>query len=314
MKIAMTGISGYLGHLVLSRLVAHPQVESILGLDLNPPRLSSPKLKFEKADVCSADFERLLQGCDVLYHLAFIVQPPRGFSMDKIDFINIEGSKRVFSGAAKAGVPKIIYSSSVAAYGAHEDNPVGLTEDHPLRPNSDWYYSRAKGQVESYLNEFQAAHPQVTLIRFRPCTFLGPTVDNTLADRFKHFLILTFSENYIMDFCWDEDVADAFVLALNYPRSNIFNLVGDKPINDEKIAALLGKRLIRLSPVWLAPLAKVAAKVWIVGTGMADWALAAQHGLILVSNARAKKELNWKPRYDQQGAIVAFARSVGILK
>jgi len=66
------------------------------------------------------DFRGLFQGVDVVYHLAFMVEPPKTLSMREIDEINIEGSRRVFEGAMAGGVRKIIYASSVMAYGTHE--------------------------------------------------------------------------------------------------------------------------------------------------------------------------------------------------
>src|SRR3712207_7282441 len=43
--------------------------------------------------------------------------------------LNVEGSRLVFNEAGKAGVKRVCYASSVAAYGFHDDNPDWLTED-----------------------------------------------------------------------------------------------------------------------------------------------------------------------------------------
>jgi nucleoside-diphosphate-sugar epimerase len=107
--------------------------------------------------------------------------------------INIEGSKNVFLGAFFAGVKKIIYASSIAAYGQHIDNPEIMDEDTPLRPNQNWYYSKAKGQLEFYLDDALKGFPQTTVIRFRLCIFIGEDPKKSFAKLFPHkyYLILT---------------------------------------------------------------------------------------------------------------------------
>ena len=68
-----------------------------------------------EADVRDGDLVAdLLRGSDALVHLAFIVTPhlPR----EVFEAINIEGSKNVFRAAAAAGVRRIVYCSSLAAY------------------------------------------------------------------------------------------------------------------------------------------------------------------------------------------------------
>ena len=222
MKVALTGASGYLGQLVLPLLDKHQGVESILGLDIVPCPFSSPRYTFQTADMRTADFKALLKGVDALYHLAFVVEPPKRMKIETIDEINIEGSRRVLQGAVAAGVSKIVFASSIAAYGAHADNPEVLTEDSPLRPNQDWYYSRAKGEIEAFLDELQGQHPEMAIIRFRPSTFLGPCIRNPVGVLYASRVLVGLKKGYRIDHCWDEDAAEAFVLALGYPGSGTF--------------------------------------------------------------------------------------------
>ncbi|MDQ3742501.1 MAG: NAD-dependent epimerase/dehydratase family protein, partial [Actinomycetota bacterium] len=65
----------------------------------------------------------------VVVHLAFIVLG----ASDRTRDINLEGSRNVFEAAVAAGVKRLVYTSSVAAYGFHEDNPVPLGEEVPTR-------------------------------------------------------------------------------------------------------------------------------------------------------------------------------------
>jgi UDP-glucose 4-epimerase len=116
MKVALTGVSGYLGQLILPLLDKHEGIESVLALDIVPCPFRSPRYSFQTADMRTADFETLLKGVDVLYHLAFVVEPPKGMKIETIDEINIEGTTRVLLEAVAVGVSKIVLASSIAAY------------------------------------------------------------------------------------------------------------------------------------------------------------------------------------------------------
>jgi UDP-glucose 4-epimerase len=307
MRIAVTGSAGYLGQLLLPLLDRHGEVDSILGLDISPGRFSSPKYAFRTADLRTADFKKLLIGVDVLYHLAFIVEPPREMSMRTIDEINIAGGRRVVEGALAAGVGKIVVASSIAAYGAHADNPVPLTEESPLRPNQDWYYSRAKGMVESLLDEMQMRHPSVSFIRFRPSAFLGPSAGNSVSKHYASRILIGLKRGHRMDHCWDGDVADAFILALSYPGSGIFNLAGGNPVTLEDAGRLLGKKVIYLPHPVVSMCIRMAASAGLVSRGFTDWVDVATRGSIIVSADLAKDRLGWKPGFDSAGALREFA-------
>ncbi|RJR25916.1 MAG: NAD-dependent epimerase/dehydratase family protein [Desulfobacteraceae bacterium] len=309
MRVAVTGVSGYLGRLIARSMDADPEVESILGLDIVEPKTLPHKMAFQKTDVRDADFAGLFRGVDVVYHLAFIVEPPKMISMAEIDEINIQGSRRVFEGAIAAGVPKIVYSSSVAAYGAHADNPVPLLEDSPLRPNSDWYYSRAKGAVEGFLDDLQGQNPATVIIRFRPCMFLGPTISNSARKALSGRVLLCIHEDTKIDLAWDEDIADAFHMALGYKSSDIFNLAGEGPLTTMEMGALINKRVLVLKPWWLIPACRFAVKLGLVSRGQMEWLQASLNYPLIVSAEKARKKLGWKPRFNAGQALVRFVKN-----
>ena len=306
MKVAITGVSGYLGGLLAPLLDVDPDVDSILGLDIVPPQFQSPKFSFQEADVRTAEFENLLRGADALYHLAFIVDPPKKMRIPAIDEINVQGSRRVFEGALAAGVPKIIYASSIAAYGAHPDNPEILTEDSPLRPNPDWYYSRNKAAVESLLDRLQQDHPDAIVVRFRPCVFVGPTIKNPVGKLLQSKVFFCLNKDIRLNLCLDRDIAEAFKLALRYGESNTFNLSGDDPLCSDEMAACLGKKVIHLRPGMLLPLLKAGIALGLAPEGMLDWFISLVRGSINASSEKAKAKLGWSPSFDTRGTLLQF--------
>jgi UDP-glucose 4-epimerase len=308
MKVAVTGASGYLGGLILRRLDAAADVECILGLDVAEPAFDSPRFSFRKADVRTADFGKLLVGFDAVYHLAFIVQPPKGMSAKAIDEINVGGSRRVFEGAVGAGVPKLIVAGSTAAYGAHHDNPDSLTEDSPLRPNADWYYSRTKAMVEVCLDDIQKESPRTVIIRLRPCIFLGRDINNSMGTLFSAPVLLSGGGNVKVDFCWDGDVADAFMLALRHGASDIFNLAGDGPLTMKDMGRLSGRPVVRLNHEFLVALFRLGHALGLQPAGAVEWIRAVTDCSITASSQKARSVLGWYPRHDAAGAYVEFLR------
>ena len=67
-----------------------------------------------------------------------------------------------------------MYASSVAAYGFHPDNPIGLTEDWPIRPAKRLFYAQEKAELEHLVMTEASAHPGLELYLLRPPIVLGP--------------------------------------------------------------------------------------------------------------------------------------------
>ncbi|MDQ2826178.1 MAG: NAD-dependent epimerase/dehydratase family protein, partial [Actinomycetota bacterium] len=107
-----------------------------------------------------------------MVHLAFLITG--NASADTIRAINVDGTVNAFRAAAAAGASRFVYASSVAAYGFHADNPVGMTEEWPTRPAAHLFYAQEKAELEGILAEESAEHPDLDLYLLRPPIVLGP--------------------------------------------------------------------------------------------------------------------------------------------
>ena len=108
----------------------------------------------------------------MVVHLAFMITGTA--SRHTIREINVEGTLNAFRAAAACGVERFVYASSVAAYGFHSDNPIGMTEDWPTRPAARLFYAQEKAEVEQLLHDEAQAHSDVDLYLLRPPIVLGP--------------------------------------------------------------------------------------------------------------------------------------------
>ncbi len=307
MRVAITGVAGYLGRLLLERLEADSAIQTLVGFDLAAPPGAGTKLEFHRLDVRDGDFSAHLRAVDALFHLAFVVTPRRGLSAEQTRAINVDGSRRLFDAALDCGVPRIVFASSLAVYGFHPDNPLRMTEDHPLRPNQDWYYSAHKGAVESLLDEVERRAPETIVIRLRPAILLGPTVDNLISRGLERRVMVS-SFGYSRDFVWDSDVVDACRLALDHPESATFNLAAEGALSVERCAELLGRPVLKLDRRVALFLARLCGFLRITPRGAVEWILAAARGPLTLDSSRARNELGWRPTRTAEQALLDFAK------
>src|SRR5829696_230792 len=176
LTVAVTGPTGTFGHGLMPLLQADDRIGRIVGIarrPFDPADHGWTKMRYRQGDVRDqAALEAAFAGADVVVHLAFMITG--NASRDTIRAINIEGTLNTFRAAAAAGARRFVYASSVAAYGFHPDNPVGMTEEWPVRPAARLFYAQEKAEIEQLLNEEAAAHPGLGLYLLRPPIVLGP--------------------------------------------------------------------------------------------------------------------------------------------
>ncbi len=174
--VAVTGPTGTFGFGLMPLLEAEPRIERIVGIARRPFDPSAhgwSKLEYRRGDVRDPDALReAFAGADVVVHLAFMITGTA--SRQTIRAINVEGTLSAFSAAAEAGAERFVYASSVAAYGFHPDNPIGMTEEWPVRPAARLFYAQEKAELERLLGEQAAEHPGLALYLLRPPVVLGP--------------------------------------------------------------------------------------------------------------------------------------------
>src|SRR5687768_7131191 len=145
MRIVVVGATGNVGTSVLRSLADEPAVDSILGVARRLPGLGYPKTDWAQADVSRDDLGPVLSGADVVVHLAWLIQPGRDEAI--LRATNVDGSRRVFEATVAAGVPALVYASSVGAY-SHGPKDRRVDESWPTEGIESSFYSRHKAEVE----------------------------------------------------------------------------------------------------------------------------------------------------------------------
>ena len=181
LTVAVTGPTGGIGISAVTALEREPAVDTIVGMarrPFDPASRGWVKTVYRRGDILDREaVEGLVSQADVVIHLAFIIMGSREESAR----INLQGARNVFEATVSFTRPRrLVYTSSVAAYGYYTDNPVPLTEDVPPRGSSEHYYCAQKAACEAMLSEI-SKDSSLEIFILRPCIVAGPEA-LTLAD------------------------------------------------------------------------------------------------------------------------------------
>ncbi len=317
LTVAVTGPTGELGRAFLRALDRHRDVERVLGMarrPFDPAELGLRRTEYRRGDVLDRDaVDALAAEADVLVHLAFIILGGR----DQTREINLVGSRNVFAAAvASRRVRRLVYTSSVAAYGFHPDNPQPLTEDVRPRGSESFYYSAQKAELERALQD-EIAGTDLEAYVLRPCIVAGPDalmLVRELPQAPGPLPTLLPDPGIPFQLVHHDDVASALVAATRGAGTpGPYNLAGDGTITLGDLAHELG---------WHAlPVPRVLVSVAAHGAGLplmpsiAQWINAGRVPVVM-DTARARRELRWRPKHDTRATLHALAtgaRAAGLV-
>lgn len=314
LTVAVTGPTGEIGQAVVAALERSREVGRILGMarrPFDPATRGWSKMEYLRGDVLNKRrVEQLLEEADVVVHLAFMIMGSEGASRR----VNLEGSRNVFDAAARTKVKRVVYASSVAAYGYYAENPQPLTEDVPARGSADHYYSAQKAEVEELLAD--ALHgSRTSAYVFRPCIVGGPQAP-MLIDSLPYTQIsgrlpgpvrslleaLPILEPVLPDpgvpfqLVHHDDVASAMragVVGRGAPGA--YNLAGSGQVTVKELAQQLGWYSIPVPELAVDVVAQMVSRLGFL-PAQAQW-VAAFRQPVIMSTAKARRELGWRPRH-----------------
>jgi UDP-glucose 4-epimerase len=304
--VAITGVNSYFASTLLPRLQADADIDRIVGIDVTPWKGGFKKVDFQRLDIRSEKLADALSGVHALYHLAFVVAERH--DKNEIHDINIAGTRNVFEAAIKAGVQKVIYTSSTTAYGAHPDNPLGFDESQPLRPNLDSYYSSDKVAVEQFAVEFCRSHPEVIFTVLRAALGAGPHMKNFFHQLYSMpLLALAQGRSPQQHFIHEEDLGDALYLAFKKDVPGIYNVGADDTVPAEWAFNEAGVRVVRLPAAVLKTVMNAAFAVHLLPASQ-GWVSLSEY-TIFPNSEKFKRATGWSPRYSSAETFKDYLRA-----
>jgi nucleoside-diphosphate-sugar epimerase len=317
-RVVIVGATGNAGTSLVEELAAEARVDEIVGVARRLPydaqTRGGAKTRFLARDMVDDDLTDVFRGADAVVHLAWFFQPTHRPETTWRN--NVGGSARVFDAVASAGVPVIVYASSVGAYSPGPGRTVD--ESWPTDSLPVAGYGREKAYVERLLDRFELRHPDVRVVRMRPAflcqepaaseqrrIFAGPFVPNVLARRVP---VLPFPAGLRFQALATRDAAAAYRAAILTDVRGAFNLAAAPVIDGPTLADALGARLVTVPP---ATVRAAMAAAWHLRLGPAEPGLFdLVRVLPTLDTTRATLELLWSPRHSAIDAILEFVRGM----
>ncbi|WP_280400815.1 NAD-dependent epimerase/dehydratase family protein [Nocardia carnea] len=303
MRVVVTGATGNVGIAVLDALAGEPAVTSIAGLARRRPDRERGGVEWVSADVRHSDLGALFRGADAVIHLAWSFQPTR----QPIETwrTNVGGTERVLDAVATAGVPALIYASSIGAYSpATGDEPVD--EAWPTEGWPGASYMVEKAYVERLLDLFEQRHGRCRVVRMRPAflfqdasaaeqrrLFAGPFVPNRLI-RPGLLPVLPYPRGLRFQTLHTADVGRAYAAAVVRDVRGAFNLAAEPLLDRAEVERTLGLRTVAIPQGAVRSALAAAWHLRLVpaNPGLFDALMC----LPVMSTERARAELDWTPQ------------------
>jgi nucleoside-diphosphate-sugar epimerase len=220
----VTGGSGYFGSLLVQRLVAAG--DSVRVLDISDATDRPAGVAFVHGDIRdAATVAEAVAGCDVVYHN--VAQVPLAKDPALLRTVNVDGTRILLDAAKRAGVGKLVHTSSSAVFGVPETNPVLPT----TVPKPQEAYGQAKLAAEWACLDACREGLDVSIVR--PRTILGHgrlgifgILFDWIADGADPIVLGSGANRY--QFVHAEDLAAACIAAAGVAGPSVFNIGTDR--------------------------------------------------------------------------------------
>jgi nucleoside-diphosphate-sugar epimerase len=258
-KVLVTGATGPFGRAVCRRLVKAGHTVSAAARR-RPAELPGG-IEFAATDIRDfAAVQRAMEGCAAVIHLAWVVSPLQ--SENETAEINLGGTQNVIDAMNATGCDRLVFSSSVLAYGAVPGHPPRLREDDVRRPEPQHLYAFHKKAAEDAI---MVAVPDAVIVRAG--IIAGRDVDNTVFRFFSSPMLPIPDPMRVQQFVHTDDVARFTADAVSASGRGPVNITGGGELTMQEIADILGRRLIQVpenvlrrgvSAAWRFQLAELA--------------------------------------------------------
>jgi nucleoside-diphosphate-sugar epimerase len=205
--------------------------------------------------------------------------------------LRTEGLDNLLAAAKQAGTPRIVAQSFCGWPYAREGGPV-KSEDEPLDPAPPREARRSLEAIR-FLENAVTQSPEIDGVVLRYGAFYGPNTglfDGRFVDQLRRRRVpLIGDANGWWSFLHVDDAAAASAIAVEQAAPGVYNIVDDEPAPVREwlpaLAAMLGSKPPRRIPRWLARIVAGEHLVALMTENRAG------------SNAKAKRNLGWQPRY-----------------
>jgi dihydroflavonol-4-reductase len=305
--ILVTGAAGHIGNVLVRELLSEGrQVRALIlpGEDISS--LDGLDIDFAEGNVLDpVSIDRAMEGIDIIYHLAGVISIMPGHN-EWMRKVNVDGTKNVLQAAKKAGVTRLVYTSSIHAlsrkWKGKIDERVPFDPDNPVGGYDRTKAAASLAVLDAVKNGLDAVIVCPTGV-IGPHDYRGSEMGDLLMNwlrRKLHFLV-----EGAYDFVDVRDVARGHILACDRGQTGEVYILSGWQIKVLELKKLvqdvLGQRIVSVTvPMWMA---KMGAKIMPLYYRLTkktpkftDYSLETLQSNSNVSCGKAKRELGYNPR------------------
>jgi UDP-glucose 4-epimerase len=309
----VTGVSRDAGARCARRLAADPDIDTVIGIDVVPPRAELGQVRFVRADIRNPVIAKVIAGEDVdtVVHTGMVATPRSAGGRSSMKEINVIGTMQLLAACQKApGVRKLVVKSSTTVYGAGPRDPAMFTEEMAPRAIHQTGLSKDAVEVEGYVRGFARRRPDVCVSTLRMANWIGPQTDSPITRYFAMPVVPTvLGFDARLQFLHESDGIAAIHRATVIDLPGTFNLAGDGILSLSQAIRRLGRPVLRLPSFTAASTAAVVRRLRLADFSP-DQITFLTYGRA-VDTTRMRAEFGFEPEYTTAAAFDDFRSTLG---
>jgi UDP-glucose 4-epimerase len=252
-RVLITGLDTFWGGRMAQALESEPDVEMLLGLGTDDPKVPLERTEFVRSDQKYSILNRIVRATqvDTVVH-TFLETNSIGVSGTALHEINVIGTLNLLAAAGTAGssVRKVVIKSSTHVYGAGESDPAWFREETQRTSPVRTRLERSLLEVESVVRDFTEDNPHLTVTVLRFANVLGTDIVTPIShDLRRRVLPCVAGFDPLLQFVEEDDVVRALEFATSHHLPGVFNVAGAGKIPWSEIASISGAYLLPLPPI-----------------------------------------------------------------
>ncbi len=328
MKALVTGATGFVGAAVARALLrAGIEVRALARAASDRRNLTALPLELVTGDLSDpASLERAVAGCDTLFHVAADYRLGARDSA-QLYRTNVDGTRAIIEAAQRAGIGRMIYTSSVACIGLPADGSPGA-EDTPVSVDDMiGHYKRSKFLAEQLVLARARAGAPIVIVN--PSTPVGPgDIKPTPTGQMVRDAANGRMPAYVdtgLNIVHVDDVATGHLLAFERGRIGERYILGGQDMTLRQILTEIGAQVGRPAPALRLPRAALLPFAYIAqfvadlsggSTRLTVEGLRMARKRMFFSSAKAERELGyrWRPPAEAFADALSWLRAQGLLR
>ncbi len=255
MKVLVTGATGFIGSQLTAELVHRGyQVRVLRRPNSKTLMLDGLPVEHVYGDILQPEsVRRAVEGCEWVFHVAALASYWRAHR-EQVYAVNVQGTRIVMDACLRAGVRRVVYTSSVAAIGIPR-NGRQADEEHPFDAFSATFaYADSKHRGEEVVRKAVAAGLDAVIVN--PAAVIGPGDHNLITGSIiveyarRPLPFVTPGGLCVADV---QAVVEGHILAALYGRTGERYILGGENLSHQAIARVVTEVAGRQPPRWTLP-------------------------------------------------------------